>query len=73
MTGACQCRCSAHRRAGRRTVSGEDVEEVKEQRVFHVAHIVCPSLLEGSAVDDPSLAFEKDIRGRVLAIRGGTD
>lgn len=38
---------------GTRTISGEDVEEVKEQRVLHVAHILCSCLLEGCTVDDP--------------------
>lgn len=44
-----------------RTISGEDVKEVKKQRVFDVTHVFCSCLLKGSTVDDPSLAFEKDI------------
>ena len=45
-----------------RTVSSEDVEKVKEQRVFHITHVLCSRLPEGCAVDDPSLAFEEDVR-----------
>lgn len=42
----------------RLTVPCEDVEEVEEQGVFHVAHVLCSRLLEGRAVDDPPLAYE---------------
>lgn len=38
------------KRGGGRTVSSEDIEEVKEQWIFNVADVLCPCLLEGSAV-----------------------
>lgn len=40
-----------------RTVSSEDVEEVKEVRIFNVTAVLCSSLLESGAVYDPSLAW----------------
>jgi len=46
---------------GNRTVSSENVEEVKEQGVFHVTHVLCSCLFEGCTVDDPSLAYGGNI------------
>lgn len=52
-----------------RTVSSEDIEEVEEQGVLHVAHVLCPCLLEGCAVNDPSFACE-DVSLGVSGQRG---
>ena len=46
---------------GCRTVSSENIEEVEEQGIFDVTHVLCPRLLEGGTVDDPSLACEEDV------------
>ena len=53
---------------GCRTVSSENIEEVEEQGIFDVTHVLCPRLLEGGTVDDPSLAYEEDVS--VGAVRG---
>jgi hypothetical protein len=50
-------RGSAEQPGMSRTVSSEDVEEIEEQRVFNVAYILSPRLLESRAVYNPSLTY----------------
>lgn len=46
-----------------RTVSSENIEEVKEERILNVTNVLCPCLLEGGTVYDPSFACLGEISG----------